>query len=108
MTLNLSERTGIITGRMRLATVDTYTSPNGEDKQWTTWHDIVMFGGFAETMAGYISPGDYVFVTGRLHSRLLKKPKRVVQEVVAKEIEIILKADEYKNPITPEVGDVGE
>ena len=52
-----------------LATNESWKSAEGEIKDKTEWHRVVMFGKMAETAAEYMKKGQLVYVEGRLQTR---------------------------------------
>lgn len=52
-----------------LATNESWKSNEGETKEKTEWHRVVLFGKMAETAAEYMKKGQLVFVEGRLQTR---------------------------------------
>lgn len=53
---------GLATGRF-------YTDKNGEKKQQTEFHNIVMFGRLAEIASQYLTKGSLALIEGRLQTR---------------------------------------
>ena len=52
-----------------LATNETWKSSDGDKKEKTEWHRVVVFGKMAETVAEYMKKGQLVYVEGRLQTR---------------------------------------
>ncbi len=52
----------------RIATTNRYKK-DGEQKEFTEWHNIVMFGRQAEVAHQYLKKGRPVFIEGRLQTR---------------------------------------
>jgi len=52
-----------------LATNRTYTDSDGNQKEDTNYHNIVVFGRQAETTAQYLSKGSMALVEGRIQTR---------------------------------------
>ncbi len=52
-----------------LATNESWKSNEGDTKEKTEWHRVVVFGKLAETAAEYMKKGQLVFVEGRLQTR---------------------------------------
>jgi len=74
---------------------------SGEQKKETTWHNIVAWGGLADTCGKYLSKGKQVYIEGRLQSRKWKDKDgndRTTTEVVASSMVMLGRKDE---------GDVG-
>lgn len=52
-----------------LATNESWKSAEGDIKEKTEWHRVVLFGKMAETAAEYMKKGQLVYVEGRLQTR---------------------------------------
>jgi single-strand DNA-binding protein len=52
-----------------LATNESWKSAEGDIKDKTEWHRVVIFGKKAETAAEYMKKGQLVFIEGRLQTR---------------------------------------
>jgi len=68
-----------------LATNESWRSADGEIKDKTEWHRIVIFGKMAETAAEYMKKGQLVYIEGRLQTRSWEdkdKVKRYTTEVL--------------------------
>ena len=68
-----------------LATNESWRSTEGDTKEKTEWHRVVLFGKMAETAAEYMKKGQLVFVEGRLQTRSWEdkdKVKRYTTEIL--------------------------
>lgn len=68
-----------------LATNESWRSTEGDKKEKTEWHRVVLFGKMAETAAEYMKKGQLVFVEGRLQTRSWEdkdKVKRYTTEIL--------------------------
>ena len=68
-----------------LATNESWKSAEGDIKDKTEWHRVVIFGKRAETAAEYMKKGQLVFIEGRLQTRSWEdkdKVKRYTTEVL--------------------------
>jgi single-strand DNA-binding protein len=68
-----------------LATNETWKSTEGDTKEKTEWHRVVLFGKMAETAAEYMKKGQLVFIEGRLQTRSWEdkdKVKRYTTEIL--------------------------
>jgi single-strand DNA-binding protein len=75
-----------------LATSERWTDPDGNRKEHTEWHTIVVWGKQAETCGQYLSKGRQVYVEGRIRSREYEDKdgnKRKVTEVVADNVRFL-------------------
>ena len=68
-----------------LATNESWRSNEGDTKEKTEWHRVVLFGKMAETAAEYMKKGQLVFIEGRLQTRSWEdkdKVKRYTTEIL--------------------------
>ena len=68
-----------------LATNESWRSAEGETKDKTEWHRVVVFGKMAETVAEYMKKGQLVYIEGRLQTRSWEdkdKVKRYTTEIL--------------------------
>ncbi|MES2134647.1 MAG: single-stranded DNA-binding protein [Patescibacteria group bacterium] len=72
-----------------VATNRTWKDQNGEKKEATEFHNIVVFGRQAETCAQYLKKGQQVLVEGRLQTRSWEKDgaKQYRTEIVAERVQ---------------------
>ena len=54
--------------KFTIATSETYNDKNGEKVDNTTWHNIVLLGKIAETLANYLTKGKQVYVEGKIRN----------------------------------------
>ena len=52
-----------------VATSETWKDNNGEKKETTEWHKIVVFGKLADVVGQYYKKGNKVYVEGKLQTR---------------------------------------
>jgi len=65
---------------------------NGEKKDKTEWHTVVVFGKVAENCAKYLAKGRSVAIVGRLQTRKYQDKEgtdRYVTEIIADEVEFL-------------------
>lgn len=77
---------------LRLATSRKYTTKDGNSKEDTQWHRIVVWGKQAEHCKEYLSKGRQVYVEGRLQTRQWEDRdgnKRYTTEVVAERVQFL-------------------
>lgn len=77
---------------LRIATNEQWTDQNGERKERTEWHSVVVWGRQAENCAQYLSKGRQVFVEGRLQTRKWEDRDgnpRYTTEIVADRVQFI-------------------
>jgi single-strand DNA-binding protein len=71
---------------LRIATTESFTSRDGDKKESTEWHNVVVWGKQAESCSQYLAKGRQVYVEGRLRTRSWEDKsgqKRYSTEVVA-------------------------
>ena len=76
---------GNAVANLNLATNESWRSSEGDTKEKTEWHRIVLFGKMAETAAEYMKKGQLVFIEGRLQTRSWEdkdKVKRYTTEIL--------------------------
>jgi single-strand DNA-binding protein len=73
-----------------IATTETWTK-DGEKKEKTEWHRIVLWGRQAETLQPYLTKGKQIYVEGRLETRNWEKDgqKHYTTEVKADRIVLL-------------------
>jgi single-strand DNA-binding protein len=54
---------------VRIATTERYTDRDGQKKEDTQWHDVVIWGKTAEALHEYLVKGKQIYVEGRLQTR---------------------------------------
>lgn len=80
-----------------LATNESWRTDDGETKEKTEWHRVVVFGKRAETVAEYMKKGQLVYVEGRLQTRSWEdkdKVKRYTTEILCDNFTMLGRKDE--------------
>ena len=74
-----------------MATTENWTSKEGEKKEQTEWHKIVLWGKTAETLQPYLVKGKQIYLEGRLQTRQWEKEgqKHYTTEVKADKIVLL-------------------
>lgn len=77
--------------RMSIATNRTWRDKDGNKKDETTWHRVVVWGKQAEACGEYLKKGRQVFVEGRFQSREyeVNGEKRWSSECVAERVQFL-------------------
>lgn len=81
--------TGKTVASFAVAVSRSYTTPQGEEKQFTDWINVVAWGNLAEAVGNELKKGDRVFVEGRYSTRSYEDKsgsKRYITEVIANTI----------------------
>lgn len=79
---------GTALANMNLATNQSWKDKDGNWKEKTDWHRLVVWNKLAEVAGEYCKKGDQVFVAGRLETRVWEKDgqKHYMTEVVVQEL----------------------
>ena len=56
-----------------MATTENWTTKDGEKREHTEWHRVVVWGKLGEKMAPFLTKGKQVFIDGRLQTRQWEK-----------------------------------
>lgn len=60
---------GIKTATLRIATSERYKTQDGQVKENTEWHTVVLWRNLADLADKWVKKGDKVYVEGSLHTR---------------------------------------
>lgn len=75
-----------------LATSDTWTDKNGERRERTEWHRLVMWRRLAEIAGQYLRRGSRIYVEGKLQTRSwedIKGQRHYMTEVVVSDLQLL-------------------
>ncbi len=75
-----------------MATTERWNDPNGEKKEKTEWHRIVVWGKQAEIAGEYLKKGSQVYVEGRLQTRKWQDKDgadKYTTEIVANQMQML-------------------
>lgn len=74
-----------------MATTENWTSREGEKKEQTEWHRIVLWGKTADSLQPYLVKGKQIYLEGRLQTRQWEKDgvKRYTTEVKADRVVLL-------------------
>lgn len=84
-----------------LATSERYRDRNGELKENTEWHNIVVWRGNADVVERFVRKGSQLYIEGRLRTRQWTDQtgnKRYTTEVVADTLQLLGKRQEGEQP----------
>ena len=75
----------------RIATTERYNDREGNKKEDTQWHDIVIWGKTAEAIHSYLVKGKQIYLEGRLQTRSWEKEgqKHYTTEIKADKIVLL-------------------
>jgi single-strand DNA-binding protein len=83
---------GVPVATIPIATTERYRDRNGEVKEQTEWHNVVLWRTLAEFAEKYVHKGKQVYVEGKLRSRSWEDQngqKRYATEVIADVIRLL-------------------
>jgi single-strand DNA-binding protein len=63
---------GAAVATLNMATTEVYKDREGQKKEDTQWHRVVLWGKTAETLQDYLTKGKQIYVEGRLQTRKWK------------------------------------
>jgi single-strand DNA-binding protein len=84
-----------------MATTERWNDPNGEKKERTEWHRIVVWGKQAEIASEYLRKGRQVYIEGSLQTREWtdrEGNKRTTTEVRAQRLQLLGRPDDRHAP----------
>ncbi len=82
---------GTAVATLSIATTRAYSNKDGERKEETEWHRVVVWGKQAEHCNNYLASGRQVFVAGRLQTRSYEHEgiKKFSTEIVAESVQFL-------------------
>lgn len=84
-----------------LATSEKYKDRNGEVKEQTEWHNIVVWGKLADVCEKYVQKGSTLYVEGKIRTRSWDDKdgnKRYITEILASAIQLLDKKENSSAP----------
>ena len=63
---------GAAVATLNLATTETWKDKDGQKKEDTQWHRVILWGKTAETLQDYLTKGKQIYVEGKLQTRKWK------------------------------------
>ena len=99
----MSDAQGTTICRLALATSRRYKDRDGNRKEDTEWHNVVVFGRQAEVAQQYLVKGSEVYIEGRLHTRKYTGKdgvERYSTEVVCESLQLGAKPQGKSAPTT--------
>ncbi|MBO4635007.1 MAG: single-stranded DNA-binding protein [Bacteroidales bacterium] len=88
----------------RLATTERYRDRNGEPRENTEWHSIVVWRNNADVVEKFVHKGSQIYIEGKLRTRQWTDQtgaKRYTTEVVADTLQLLGKRPEGEAPQQP-------
>jgi single-strand DNA-binding protein len=82
---------GAAVATLNLATTEVFKDREGQKKEDTQWHRVILWGKTAETLQDYLTKGKQIYVEGRLQTRTWEKDgqKHYTTEVKADRIVLL-------------------
>ncbi|MCX7879545.1 MAG: single-stranded DNA-binding protein [Ignavibacteria bacterium] len=92
---------------LRVATTEFYRGRNGERREITDWHSVVLWDRLAEIAVQKIRKSDRIYVEGKLRTRSFEKDgiTKFVTEIIAQNIIILSRKPTRDDPSQEQSGD---
>mgnify|MGYP003466657145 CR=1 FL=1 len=71
---------GAAVATLNLATTEVFKDREGQKKEDTQWHRVILWGKTAETLQDYLTKGKQIYVEGKLQTRKWKDKDGVERE----------------------------
>ena len=98
--------------RFSLATTEKYKDKEGQKKESTEWHNIVVNGKLSEVVRDWVKKGMLISVSGKIKYREYEKDgqKRQITEIQVTELDMLSKVEgqESKPTELPTISSAGE
>jgi single-strand DNA-binding protein len=95
---------GVALAKFPLATTEKRRDPEGNLKDHTEWHNIVLWRRQAEVAGEYLKKGMLVYIEGRIQTRSWEDPqgaKRYMTEIIGDRMQILQRKGEGEPPKEP-------
>lgn len=95
---------GATNAQFSLATTERYKDKNGEQKEVTEWHNIVVWRGLAEVAEKYVRKGSHLYVEGKIQTRSYEDRegvKKYITEILASSFQMIGKKSDNSESSAP-------
>lgn len=92
---------------VRLATTERYRDRNGEQRENTEWHTVVLWRNNADVAEKFVHKGSQIYIEGKLRTRQWTDQtgnKRYTTEVVADTLQLLGKRPESESGAAPAQG----
>ena len=100
----LKTPSGISLCKFSIATTERYKNKQGEAQEKTEWHNIIAWGGLAETCGKWLHKGKQVYIEGKLQTSNYEDNdgnKRYRSEIVASSMQMLGRASESDGTYNP-------
>ena len=83
------EGEGKVNAKFSIATSESWKDRNGEKKEKTQWHSVVVWGKSADYVSQYVKKGDQLYVEGAVETRTYEKDNQTkyVTETIARKVD---------------------
>ena len=95
---------GISLCKFSMATTERYKNKQGEQQTKTEWHNIIVWGGLAETCGKWLHKGKQIYIEGKLQTLNYEDnsgAKRYRTEIVANSMQMLGRAADDNATPTP-------
>jgi len=95
-----STQSGKAVAVLSLATNERWKGEDGEVKEFTQWHRVVLWNGLAEIAEKYLSKGRLIAIEGSIRYREYEKDgsKQRVTEIVARDMKMLDRGKQKEEP----------
>lgn len=98
---------GVSVATITLATSERYKDRNGELKEQTEWHNVVLWRGLADIAERFVRKGTQVYIEGKIRTRSWEDQsgqKKYTTEIVADSMQLLGKRSDNpaaSSPVAP-------
>lgn len=103
----LKTPSGVSLCKFTMATTERFKNKQGEQQSKTEWHNIIVWGGLAETCGTWLHKGKQVYIEGKLQTTSYEYnsgTKRYTTEIVANSMQMLGRASDATgvNDVAPQ------
>lgn len=90
--------------KFSMATSERWKDKQGEQKEDTTWHNVVVWGKLADVVESWVKKGMLVMVSGKIMNRSYESDgvTKYITEINCHELEMLSRADDAQKEAKPE------
>jgi single-strand DNA-binding protein len=99
---------GIALAKFSLATTEKRKDPDGNLKEQTEWHNIILWRRLAEIAGEYLKKGMLVYIEGRIQTRSWDDPsgaKKYMTEIIGDRMQMLQSKGEQGGAPEPRLGE---
>ena len=111
----VKEVNGTTVAKFSLATSENWKDKDGNKKEATEWHNIVIWGKLCDVVRKYVKKGDLLYVEGKIRTDKYEKDgvTRYTTNIVVDQLTMLGSKSEEKNPnigrtTAPDAPDTGK